>query len=111
MDSSSGNEKPYANFKLHFTEAHLDLQATDATTNKLCYHSANTVVQQIVEHLRVAACDETPPEPPMQFPGIPQNLPSVTPPAIDYSPSIALPDTNAIVTEDPCITQMVEYLM
>ena len=39
------NEKNYANFKLHFTEAHLELRATDATVDELGYHSACAVVQ------------------------------------------------------------------
>ena len=39
------HEKTYTNFKLHFTEAHLELRATDATVDELGYHSTSAMVQ------------------------------------------------------------------
>ena len=41
------------NFKTHFTEAHVELQATDTGVDELGYHSANSLVNQIFERVQV----------------------------------------------------------
>ena len=105
------NEKTYANFKLHFTEAHLELRATDATVDELGYHSANAVVQQIVDQLRLATTDEPPLESSSQFSGIDQNLPPVVLPAPEHAPSPVPQTTNSTITNDPRISQMMEQLL
>ena len=46
------NEKTWPNFILLFTEAHQDLKDIDATVDKLGFHSANSIIFQIVEQLR-----------------------------------------------------------
>ena len=91
------HEHTYANFKLHFTEAHQELRATDATVDELGYHSANAIVQQIVEQMQ-AAEDDIPPPPPPQ------------PPVIQPPPVEQIPQANAVVTQTTLMTQMMEQL-
>lgn len=44
-------EHTYVNLRAHFTDAHVELRAIDATTDELGYHSVNAVVENIVERL------------------------------------------------------------
>ena len=43
------DEKTWPNMKQNFTDAHLELRDADTTVNDLGFHSANTIVAQIVE--------------------------------------------------------------
>ena len=47
-------DKTWTNFMTHFRQAHQELRYTDTTIDKLGFQSANTIVEQIVEHLREA---------------------------------------------------------
>ena len=51
MDAPPPHCQTNAALKLHFTAAHTELRATDATVNELWYHSASAMVAQIVEKL------------------------------------------------------------
>lgn len=91
------HEHTYTNFKLHFTEAHLELRATDATVDELGYHSANAIVQQIVEQMQ-ANTDDSPTPPPSP------------PPVIQPPPVAEIPQANAVVTQTALLSQMMERL-
>ena len=44
--------KTWINFIDHFRTAHEELRYTDATIDELGYHSANAIVEKIVDRLR-----------------------------------------------------------
>ena len=54
--------KPWSNFIDHFRQAHQELRETDATVDELGYHSANAIVEQIVDQLRQEHDTSNPPE-------------------------------------------------
>ena len=91
-------EQTFANFKTHFTRAHVELRATDATVDELGYHTANSMVQQIVQELRNIVIDENP------SPTIIFEHPNPEPPHVPEPP--ALPTANAVIpATDPRVLQ------
>ena len=56
-------EKTWANFKTHFTTAHIKLRETAASADELGYHSANALVESIVDMLRAEIVVDNPPDP------------------------------------------------
>ena len=48
----------YAALKIHFTAAHAELCATDATVNEFGYHSTSAMATQIVKQLRTAGVQD-----------------------------------------------------
>ena len=95
-------ERTYENLKVHFTEAHLDLRATDATVDELGYHSANAIVQKIVEQLQ-AVGDQDPPPPTHPTAYFPPPVFDIQPP-----PIADIPQANATVTQPALMNQMME---
>ena len=43
-----------------FVEAHQELRDTDASVNKLGFHSVNAIVEQIIQQLREGVPSDTP---------------------------------------------------
>merc|ERR1719148_486318 len=54
-------DETMANFKLTFTDAHQELRDTDASVDELGFHSANAIVEQIVQQLRTGIPNDVPP--------------------------------------------------
>ena len=99
-------QQTYAALKLHFSAAHTELRATDATVDELGYHSANAMVTQIVEQLRLAAVVD-----PQVWPEGPEPLPPQLPPPIQEPAPIA----NAVVhapapAPDPIMVQLLAQM-
>ena len=70
-------DKTWTNFMENFRQAHHELRDTETKIDKLGFQSANTIVEQIFEHLREAEENEPvilPPPPPP----IPQEIPIQT---------------------------------
>ena len=57
-------DKTWVNFKLHFTQAHIELRETAASADELGFHSASNIVEQIVEQLRLEGNNTSPSPPP-----------------------------------------------
>ena len=53
-------------FKITIAEAHQDLRDTNASVDELGYHSANAIVEQIVQQLRENISHDKPPLLPSQ---------------------------------------------
>lgn len=72
MDEETNTRKTWANFMIHFRQAHQELRDTDTTIDELGFQNADAIVEQIVEALRGAddnAPDEhIPPPPPAPAP-------------------------------------------
>ena len=90
----------YEALKIHFSATHTELRATDSTVDELGYHSANAMVAQIVEQLRVATVQD-----PQEFPEGPE------PPPLPLHIPIQepAPTANKVVhapTTDPIMVQI-----
>ena len=97
-------DKTWLNFMTHFRQAHQELRDTDATVDELGYHSANAIVEQIVDRLRLE--NEVEP-PPYQTPPNEGNY--ETPPAPTAPPPPA--QANAVQTPtDPNLLLMQQMM-
>ena len=82
-------DKTWINFVTHFRQAHQELRDTDATIDELGYHSANAIVEQIVDRLREehdyeAQPDNVSPSPdPAPTPPVPPPQANAVQPPID----------------------------
>ena len=89
----------WLNFINHFRTAHQELRDTDATIDELGYHSANAIVEQIVDRLQSEETEET---------GISQEeyqpIVSQPPPMPTPAPLPPLAQANAVV--EPNMTRM-----
>ena len=56
-------DKTWANFKLHFTQAHVELRETSPSADELGFHSASALVDTIVDRLRTEGVLDNPPVP------------------------------------------------
>ena len=53
-------DKTWANFKLHFTQAHIELRETAASADEMGFHSASALVDTIVDRLRDEVITDNP---------------------------------------------------
>ena len=106
-------DKTWVNFMDHFRTAHQELRDTDATIDELGYHSANTIVEQIVERLREEEEEtvEVPPPPQQPFvapnPAQPQ---SVQPSIIQQANAVVNPNMAMMEQMMNNMTMMVDNM-
>ena len=81
-------EHTYVDLRAHFTDAHVELRAIDATTDELGYHSVNAVVENIVERLLQVQNEA---EPPPAFEPLPPHVPA---PPIEVANAVAHQPAN-----------------
>ena len=97
----SALDKTWTNFVDHFRTAHQELRDTDATVDELGYHSANAIVEQIVERLREEEENNDVSLPPQQHIMEP-------PPQHQPTQPVAIPQANAVVNPNMA---MLEQMM
>ena len=83
-------EKTWANFKTHFTQAHIKLRETATLADELGFHGANALVENIIDRLRTEGVIDNPPE---------QQEPA--PVDIHVPPRPPAPEQGSEATRDP----------
>ena len=96
-------EKTWNNFMDRFRTAHEELRYTGATIDELGYHSANAIVEQILDRLR-----EVEPKITKEAPAAYQPAMVPTPHVVDQAPPPASHQENAVV--DPNVVVMEQMM-
>ena len=87
-------EKTWAAFKLHFTQAHIELRETAASADEMGFHSASALVDTIVDRLRDEVIIDNPHHnPPIQHQPPPADIPVPPPPAAEQASAATLEGT------------------
>ena len=104
MDEKARGRKTWPSFVLPYTEAHQEIRDTDTTVEEPSFHSANTIVSQIVDQLRNEYTSPTDTITHTEFciptTEVPPPIPavdSITP----FTNDLSIPVANAIQKVDP----------